>query len=82
MPGTMKGKETVRGKTEWWIQNNQVHSSDVLGPFPHGDRFAVVFQAETTPKETGKKVKIEEVGLYTVNNGSITKEEFFYVPRK
>jgi len=35
---------------------------------------------EVTPKQTGKRMTVEEVGLYSVENGKIVKEEFFYKP--
>lgn len=81
MPAVMTGRDAVRGKTEWWIQNHVVHSAEARGPFPHGDRFAVVFDYVVTPKVgpmAGKKIRMEEVALYTVTDGKITREEFFY----
>jgi ribosomal protein L21 len=53
----------------------------VEGPFPNNDRFAVKFHYETSPKSgpnKGKKVKMDEVGIYTVKDGKIVREEFFY----
>jgi ketosteroid isomerase-like protein len=81
MPAVMTGRDAVRGKTEWWIQNHVVHSAEAKGPFPHGDRFAVVFDYVVTPKVgpmAGKKIRMEEVALYTVSDGKVTREEFFY----
>jgi ketosteroid isomerase-like protein len=31
-----------------------------------------------TPKATGERVTMEEVALYTVKDGKITEERFFY----
>ena len=81
MPAQMKGIDAIRGKNQWWGENNQVHSSDVRGPFPNEDRFAVQFHYDITPKSgpmKGKRVAMDEVGVYTVKNGKIVKEEFFY----
>jgi hypothetical protein len=81
MPATMTGLEAIRGKNEWWIANHTIHSSDVKGPFPNGDRFSVIFNFVVSPKigpMAGKKIRMEEVGLYTVSDGKITREEFFY----
>jgi hypothetical protein len=33
---------------------------------------------EVTPKATGKRTTMEEIGLYTVRNGKIVDEKFFY----
>ena len=38
----------------------------------------MLFKMEVTPKQTGKRMTVEEVGLYSVENGKIVKEEFFY----
>ena len=49
------------------------------GPFFNGpDQFAVYFTFEVTPKATGKRVTLEEVGVYTVKGDKITREQFFY----
>jgi ketosteroid isomerase-like protein len=81
MPAVMKGIDAIRGKGEWWFANNEIHRSDARGPYPNGERFAVVFDFEFTSKEgptAGQRVKMEEVALYTVENGKIVREEFFY----
>ena len=41
MPAEMRGLDAVRGKGDWWINNHQVHSMSIGGPFVHGDRFVV-----------------------------------------
>ena len=48
------------------------------GPYPHDDRFAVRFLYDVTDKPSGKRFTMDEVGLFTVVNGKITREEFFY----
>jgi hypothetical protein len=53
----------------------------VKGPFPHGDRFARYFDFDVTAKAgpmAGNRMQMQEVGLYTVAGGKITREEFFY----
>lgn len=78
------GKETagqgpVIKKSEIWQGNNEIHSEQVRGPFFNGpNQFAVHFTFEVTPKATGKRVKLEEVGVYTVKGDKITREQFFY----
>ncbi len=79
MPAEMKGIEAVRGKGKWWIENHEVHSSHVEGPFPNGDRFIVRFTYDVTNKPSKQRMKMDEAGLYTVKDGKIVKEEFFYV---
>lgn len=78
------GKESVIRKSEIFQGNNAIHSQDLRGPFFCDDadassgRFAVYTAIEFSPKAVGKQVKHEEVGLYTVKNDTVTREEFFY----
>jgi hypothetical protein len=81
MPGmgrTQAGIEAIKGKNTWWVENHEMHGGDVQGPFPHENRFIVFFKFDVTPKHTGKRMTLEEMGLYTVENEKIVKEEFFY----
>jgi ketosteroid isomerase-like protein len=73
-----KGLAAVKAKGEWWTANHEIHSANVSGPWPHDDRFVVGFQYDVTLKTTGQRMKLDEVGLYTVKNGKIVREEFFY----
>ncbi|KHD88447.1 MAG: hypothetical protein OM95_09660 [Bdellovibrio sp. ArHS] len=79
MPAQMRGIEAIRKKNKEWIEQMEVHSMDVAGPFPHGDRFAVHYKMDVSEKQSGKRYQMEEVALYTVANGKIVKEEFFYM---
>jgi hypothetical protein len=73
----IEGRKGVLGKGEWWYANNTVHEAKVEGPYVHGNQFVVRFTMEVTPKG-GKRTKMDEVGLYTVANGKIVEERFFY----
>jgi ketosteroid isomerase-like protein len=78
MDRTSKGVEAIRGKGKWWIDNHTVHKAEVYGPYPHDDRFAVRFVYDITVKASGQRITMDEIGLFTVENGKITREEFFY----
>lgn len=81
MPARMEGINAIKGKNDWWMQNHEVHHAEVEGPWPHGDRFIVRFKLDVTGKSgplAGKRVTLDEAALYTVKNGKITQEEFFY----
>ncbi len=78
MPREARGIEAVAAKGKWWEENHQVHSATTEGPFPHDDRFAVHFVFDVTNKPSGKRMKMDEIALYTVKDGKIVREEFFY----
>jgi hypothetical protein len=74
-----KGQGPVIEKSEVWQGSNQILSEKVRGPFFNGpDQFAVHFTFEVVRKATGQRVTIEEVGVYSVANDKITREQFFY----
>jgi len=81
MPGgsaEVKGIEAVMGKGKWWVENHEIHSASCEGPFPNGDKFIVRFNYDVTNKPSGRRMKMDEMALYTVADGKIVKEEFFY----
>ena len=81
MPARQEGLEAIKGKNEWWINNHEIHSASAEGPWPHGDRFIVRFKYEVTAKAgpmAGQRMTLDEAALYTVTDGKITQEEFFY----
>ena len=58
-----------------------MHSVSAEGPFLFGDdQFSLVFDMDVTNKETGERMRAKEVGIYTVKDGKIAREEFFYSP--
>ncbi len=75
---TAKGLDAIRAKSKWWQENHTVHKAEIFGPYPHDDRFAIRFVYDVTNKPSGKRFSMDEVGLFTVVNGKITREEFFY----
>jgi len=72
----MRGKEEVRGKIDWWVNAMEVHSFKASAPFVANDRFVVQYDAQVTEKESKQQRQISEVGVYTVENGKIVREEF------
>jgi hypothetical protein len=81
MPARMEGIEAIKGKAAWWEANHEIHSAKVEGPYPNGDRFIVRFTYEVTAKAgpmAGQRFMMDEGALYTVKDGKISQEEFFY----
>jgi hypothetical protein len=78
MPAEISGIAAVRGKNEWWASANEVHSSEVNGPFVGEGQFAVQHIYEFTPRGSGQRKRMTEMALYTVKDAKIVREQFFY----
>jgi len=78
--GTLEtgGKEAVIAKSAAWAAAHEIHGANTEGPFLAADKFSVVFDFDVTPKATGKRVMLREVAVYTVHDGAIVREEFYY----
>lgn len=72
------GLEAVLAKGQWWVDTHETHSATVTGPFPNGNQFIVGFDFDVTHKPSGKRFRMQEMALYTVRNGKIAHEAFFY----
>ena len=72
------GIEAARGKGEWWSNSHDIHGVEVNGPWVNGDQFTVQFKMDVTFKETGVRTEMNEIALYTLKNGKIAEERFFY----
>lgn len=75
---TVRGLDAIRAKGKWWTDNHNVHKAEHAGPYPNEDRFAVRFTYDVTNKPSGQRFTMDEVGLFTVKDGKIVREEFFY----
>ena len=80
MPQRMEGLEAVRGKHNWWNDNNEIHSTTATGPYcgHREDQFVIRHNMDITPTG-GERMQMEEVGIYTLANGKIVMEEFLYL---
>jgi hypothetical protein len=54
----------------------EIHSFDAHDPFAGHDRFVVQYHADVTDKNSKQRRKLSEVGVYTVKDGKIVREEF------
>ena len=72
------GLPAVMAKGKQWSELHEIHSAKIDGPFPHDDRFTVMFDYDVTRRPDKQRFQMKEVALYTVANGKIVREEFFY----
>ena len=74
----IQGRKAVEEKGAWWYANHEVHSATADGPFVQGDQVAFVFALDVTAKQSGQRMQMREVGLYTLKDGKIAEEKFLY----
>jgi hypothetical protein len=82
MPAEMRGLDQVRGKTQWFMDNHEIHDSKVSGPFVARDTFVVKFDIDVTDKASKERMQMSEVGIYNVKDGKVSREEFLPFTRK
>lgn len=77
----MEGLDAIRGKHAWWDANHEIHESSAEGPYVgrRDHEFVVKFVTELTPNG-GERLHLEELGVYTVADGKIVREEFLHIP--
>lgn len=73
-----RGKAAARAKGEWWTNSHEVHGVEVAGPWVSGDQFTVRFTMDVTVKDSGQRISMDEIALYTIKDGKIAEERFFY----
>lgn len=72
------GLAAIQAKGEAWARDHEIHRMELSDAFPLENRFAVRFLFEVTNKPSNRRISMEEIGLFTVENGKIVREEFFY----
>lgn len=78
VPAETKGLPATLAKGKAFVENHTIHSVTLEGPFPNGDRFIVRLVYDVTHKPSSTRRTLDEAALYTVKNGKIVREEFFY----
>ena len=73
-----RGKAAVKEKGAWWQANHEVHGGSVDGPYVNGDQFVVRFTMDVTPKATGQRMTMDEIGIYTVEDANVVEARFCY----
>jgi hypothetical protein len=72
------GKKAVLGKYRGWEADHEIHEMKLEGPWVGATGFALKYWVDVTQKSTGQRSTMEEIGVYTVRNGKIVREEFHF----
>src|SRR4051794_5139428 len=65
LPLEAKGLKAIAEKSRQWVENHEVHSAKLDGPWPNGNRFIVRFSYDVTNKPSGRRLQMDETGLFT-----------------
>ncbi len=60
------------------VCNHEVHTVTTEGPWVNGDQFSLRFAMDVTARENGQRMQMDEIGVYTVRDGKVVEERFFY----
>ena len=74
----VEGKAAIIKKSESWYETvEEMHSGEVGDPIVADNHFACTMKFDITFKDKGR-MQFEEVCVYTVADGKIAAEQFFY----
>lgn len=73
-----RGIAAVAQKGAEWMADHVIHGASAEGPFVGATGFAIRFRMDVETKSTGAREMMDEVGVYTVKDGKIAREEFMY----
>lgn len=72
----VQGRDQLLEKHKWWNENAEMHDFSMEGPFVVGEQFAVNYSMDVTMM--GERTQSSETAIYTVKDGKIAEERFFY----
>ncbi|MEM6678951.1 MAG: nuclear transport factor 2 family protein [Pseudomonadota bacterium] len=72
-----EGRSAVLEKHKWWNENTTFYGGEIIGPWVNGDQFMIRFIMDAEMLGMPRMTH-EEAALYTVKDGKIVEERFFY----
>ncbi len=72
------GLQAVEEKNAQWHADHEVLGGSAEGPYVGSTGFSVKFSMHVKQKSSGQEIRMEEIGVYTVRDGKIVREEFMY----
>ncbi len=72
-----EGRAAMDAKCEWFYNAMTMHSLEVMGPFYGATGFSVHYKIDMEAKDGSMPRSVmHEVGVYTVKDGKVVREEF------
>lgn len=76
-----EGRKAVEEKHKQWHSTVKMHSCTAHGPYATKNGFCVRYELDCESTDgTWPRMQMDEIGVYTVENGKVVKEEFFGRP--
>ena len=77
-PALAVGKTAALARLISWLEGNSMSEVLVDGPFITGNQFALFLDMEITRRADRTRKLFSEIATYTVRDGQIVEERFFY----
>ncbi len=72
------GIDAARAKTVRWFGSRHIHDLSIDGPFVTGNQFALFLDMMIAGQPSGADQPFTEIAIFTVRNGQISEERYFY----
>ncbi|VAW03693.1 hypothetical protein MNBD_ALPHA04-2180 [hydrothermal vent metagenome] len=77
-PAIVTGFDEAHGKLTSWLGHSAMEELSIDGPFITGNRFALFIDMLIKRRATGRCEPFSEIAIYTVRDGKIIEERYFY----
>ncbi len=74
----VSGIDAARAKTIRWFGSRHVHDLSIDGPFVTGNQFALFLDMMIAGQLSGADQPFAEIAIFTVRDGQISEERYFY----
>lgn len=78
IPAFVSGIEAARDKARFRFGTGRIDDLGIDGPFVTGDQFALFLDMLITDPASGSAQPFTEIAIFTVRDGRIIEERFFY----
>jgi hypothetical protein len=74
----VRGIEAVREKARLWFGASRIEELKMEGPYVNGDQFTLLMDMVIVNRASGERRPFKEICLFTVRDGKIAEERYFY----
>ena len=78
IPAVVLGIEAAQSKARFRFGKNRIDDLSIDGPFVTGDQIALFVDMLITDPASGTEQPFTEIAIFTVRDGQIVEERFFY----